>query len=93
MTQTISTSLCQAEGADGARRASGKREYGLRTWTALKAQFRTGFSKLYHFKNKFPGTLALATAVYPTAKIDVTEEGVILKPSPPPVSSRMIAAQ
>jgi hypothetical protein len=65
----------------------------LVTWAALKSQFGTGFSKLYHFKNKFPGTLALATAVYPAAKIEVTEEGVVLKPSPPPVSPRMITAR
>src|SRR4051812_43249212 len=63
----------------------------LVTWAALKAQFGTGFSKLYHFKSKFPGTLALATAVYPAARINVTEEGVVLKPSPPPVLPRLIA--
>jgi len=65
----------------------------LVTWTALKAQFGSGFSKLYHFKNKFPGTLALAAAVYPAAKFDVTEEGVVLKPSPPPVAPKLIAAR
>jgi hypothetical protein len=65
----------------------------LVTWSALKSQFGTGFSKLYHFKNKFPGTLALAGAVYPAAKFEVTEVGVVLKPSPPPVSPRLIAAR
>ena len=64
----------------------------LVTWTALKAQFGTGFSKLYHFKNKFPGTLAMAQAVYPGAKLDVTDEGVILKPSRPAVAPRLIPA-
>jgi hypothetical protein len=63
------------------------------SWTALKAQFGTGFSKLYHFKNKFPGTLALAMAVYPKAKVEVTDDGVVLKPSPPPVSPQLIAAR
>jgi hypothetical protein len=61
-------------------------------WTALKAQFGTGFSKLYHFKNKFPGTLALAQAVYPAARFDVTDDGVVLKPSRPPVAPRLISA-
>jgi hypothetical protein len=65
----------------------------LVTWAALKSQFGTGFSKLYHFKNKFPGTLALAGAVYPAAKFEVAEAGVVLKPSPPPVSPRMITAR
>jgi hypothetical protein len=63
------------------------------TWAALKSQFGTGFTKLYHFKNKFPSTLGLAGAVYPEARFDVTEVGVVLKPSPPPVSPRLIAAR
>ena len=62
-------------------------------WAALKAQFGTGFSKLYHFKNKFPGTLALATAVYPDAKIEVTDEGVLLKCSRPPVAPRLVSSR
>ena len=41
----------------------------LVTWAALKAQFGSGFAKLYHFKNKFPGTVALAQAVYPAAQL------------------------
>ena len=65
----------------------------LVTWTALKAQFGTGFAKLYHFKNKFPGTLALAQAVYPQAKLTVTDEGVILQPSRPPVAPRLVAVR
>lgn len=63
----------------------------LVTWPALKAQFGTGFSKLYHFKNKFPGTLALAQAVYPAARLDVTDAGVVLKPSRPPVAPKLLA--
>lgn len=65
----------------------------LITWKALKAQHGQGFSKLYHFKNKFPGVLALASAVYPEAKVEVTEQGVILKPSRPPVAPRLIATR
>ena len=61
----------------------------LVTWTALKGQFGTGFSKLAQFKFKFQGTLQLATAVYPAARIEVTSAGVILKPSRPPVSPRV----
>lgn len=62
-------------------------------WAALKAQFGTGFSKLYHFKNKFPGTLALAAAVYPGAKVEVTDEGVLLKCSRPPVAPRLLSSR
>ncbi len=62
----------------------------LVTWAALKAQFGSGFAKLYHFKNKFPGTLALAQAVYPAAQLQVEEAGVRLRPSRPPVAPRLI---
>lgn len=63
----------------------------LVTWAALKGQFGTGFVKLAQFKYKFQSTLQLATAVYPAAKIEVTAAGVILKPSRPPVSPRIIS--
>src|SRR4051794_26320141 len=62
----------------------------LVTWKALKAQFGTSYKELYHFKSKFPDLLSLATAVYPDAKLEVADEGVILKPSRPPVSPRLI---
>lgn len=63
----------------------------LVTWAALKGQFGTGFSRLAQFKFKFQGTLQLATAVYPGAKIEVNQAGVVLKPSRPPVSARVVA--
>lgn len=63
----------------------------LVTWPALKSQFGTGFSKLYHFKNKFPGTISLAQAVYPHARLEVTDQGVLLKPSRPPIAPRLIS--
>jgi hypothetical protein len=63
----------------------------LITWQALKGQFGTGFNKLYHFKNKFPSTLALATAVYPAARVEVVDAGVILRPSRPPVAPKLMA--
>jgi hypothetical protein len=57
----------------------------LVTWKALKAQFGTSYKELYHFKSKWPKALELALAVYPAAQVAVTDEGVILKPSRPPV--------
>lgn len=65
----------------------------LVTWAALKGQFGTGFVKLAQFKYKFTGTLQLATAVYPDAKIEVTPIGVVLKPSRPPVLPRLVAVR
>ncbi|WP_306418949.1 replication protein RepA [Teichococcus vastitatis] len=57
----------------------------LITWKALKAQFGAGYKELFHFKPRFTHALSLAAAVYPKAKIEVVDQGVILKPSPPPV--------
>lgn len=63
----------------------------LITWKALKSQFGTGYKELFHFKPRFTQALALATAVYPAAKIEVLEQGVVLKPSRPPVMPKIHA--
>jgi len=63
----------------------------LVTWKALKAQFGTAYRETYHFKNKWTATLALALAVYPAANVEVADQGVILKPSRPPVAPRLMA--
>lgn len=63
----------------------------LITWKALKSQFGTGYKELFHFKPRFTQALALATAVYPAAKIEILEQGVVLKPSRPPVMPKIHA--
>jgi len=63
----------------------------LVTWKALKGQFGTGFREMFHFKPRFTGSLALAMAVYPAARVQVADEGVILKPSRPPVATKIYA--
>ena len=63
----------------------------LITWKALKSQFGAGYKELFHFKPRFTQALMLATAVYPAAKLDICEEGVVLKPSRPPVTPRVAA--
>lgn len=63
----------------------------LVTWKALKGQFGGGFKEAYHFKNKWSLTLQMALAVYPGANVDVVEQGVLLKPSRPPVTPRVVA--
>ena len=65
------------------------KEDRLVTWKALKAQFGTSYKELYHFKSKWPKAVQLAQAVYPKANLQITDEGVILKPSPPPVTPRV----
>ena len=63
------------------------------SWTALKAQFGTGFRRLDHFRPVFLENLDLAMAVYPAAKVDVTERGVTLQPSAAPVAPKLIAVR
>jgi hypothetical protein len=63
----------------------------LVTWKALKAQHGSSYKELYHFKARFPALLGLAKAVYPDAKVEVIDTGVLLRPSRPPVSPRLVA--
>lgn len=63
------------------------------TWPALKGQFGTGFTRLDNFKVKFLENLRLALAVYPAAKIDLEDRGLVLHPSRPPVSPRISPAK
>jgi Plasmid encoded RepA protein len=63
----------------------------LVTWKALKAQFGASYKELFHFKPRFAQAIALATAVYPDAKIEIVNEGIVLKPSRPPVTPKVHA--
>ena len=64
---------------------------GARTvsWKALKSQFGTGFSRMDHFRPTFKDNLSLAMAVYPDAAVDVTDKGLTLQPSRPPVAPKI----
>ena len=57
----------------------------LVTWAALKKQFGSSYRELFHFKPRFTQSLQLASAVYPGAKVQVLDEGVVLQPSSSPV--------
>jgi len=61
------------------------------TWAELDGLVGAGIKLRKHFKPAFTEGLELAQAVYRDARIEVTETGVILKPSPPPV--RKLAKQ
>ncbi|MBS0639903.1 MAG: plasmid replication initiator [Proteobacteria bacterium] len=58
------------------------------TWKALHLQFGRSVKRSDHFRAYFRDILNLALAVYPNAKVDVTERGFVLHPSPPPVKPR-----
>lgn len=55
------------------------------TWTALHGQFGTGYAKLFHFRPRFIDALKEALAVYPDAKVDITDAGLVLHQSRPPI--------
>jgi hypothetical protein len=56
------------------------------SWRALRPQFGAGFGRLDNFRARFLGNLRLALAVYPAAHVEVTETGLVLHPSRPPVA-------
>ena len=62
------------------------------SWRAVKSQFGAGFAAMNNFKIRFLPNLRLALAVYPQAKVeDDGDKGLILHPSPPPVTKQLIA--
>jgi hypothetical protein len=61
------------------------------TWKALHAQFGRSVERIDHFRRHFRVNLQLALAVYPEAKLDEGPQGVVLKPSRPPVSAKVVA--
>ena len=61
------------------------------TWKALKTQFGAGYGRQDNFNRKFLDSVRLALAVYPAARVDVTETGLLLHPSRPPVAPKQVA--
>ena len=65
------------------------------SWNALHAQFGRGYGQLSAFKRQFLGKiLPAALAVYPEAAdhgVEVTDKGLVLKPTGPPISPRSVA--
>lgn len=55
------------------------------TWLALYHQFGAGFRLVKHLKPELLAALQLALAVYPEARVDITETGLLLHPSHPAV--------
>ena len=58
------------------------------TWAALRAQFGTTYSGLRDFRKRFIESLQMALAVYPDAKVEISQAGLSLKKSRPPVAIR-----
>jgi hypothetical protein len=56
------------------------------TWTAIHSQFGAGFKLVRQIKPTFLEALQLALAVYPEARVDLEEQGIVLYPSQPAIS-------
>jgi hypothetical protein len=61
------------------------------TWQALKAQFGPDYARLIDFRRKFVPALKTVLTVYPSARIEVTDAGLMLWNSPPPVMKRLVS--
>jgi hypothetical protein len=61
-------------------------------WEALHLQFGAGTRQLKHFKPRLARDLEIATAVYPGAGAELGEDGLKIRPSPPPVPPRLKVA-
>ena len=57
------------------------------SWASLHSQFGAATRLLKHFKPHFAREIEAALAAYPDARVDLTEDGVRLHPSPSPTGS------
>lgn len=57
-------------------------------WDRLWRQFGTRVGKLKNFKSQFEAPLHLALSAYTAARVNVTDRGLKLLPSPPPVTTK-----
>jgi hypothetical protein len=61
----------------------------LITWGALKSQFGWHYKELKKFREVFRRTLAEVLTQYRAARIEVGDEGLTLRSSPPPIKGRI----
>jgi len=55
------------------------------TWQHLRCQFGSNHARMVDFRRDFLKALRRVTTVYPTARIEQTERGLVLFPSPTPI--------
>lgn len=60
------------------------------TWKGMKAQFGQGVNRLDNFRTHYRKALELALSVYPEARVEESDTGLILYPSRPPVSATLV---
>jgi hypothetical protein len=59
-------------------------------WASLKEQFGQGYGRMDNFKRVYRNTLRQVKTVYPESKFELTEEGMRLKHSRPPVARKLL---
>ncbi|HET6467715.1 MAG TPA: replication protein RepA [Geminicoccaceae bacterium] len=59
-------------------------------WPTLHAQFGANTQQVWHFKPRFVRELKAAAAVYPEARVELQESGVLLFPSAPPTPASLV---
>jgi hypothetical protein len=57
-------------------------------WPALHGQFGWHYTRLRKFREVFSQTVRLVLSQYRAARIELTERGMTLRNSPPPVKGR-----
>lgn len=56
------------------------------SWISLAAQFGSDYKAVRQFRADFQKAMAAACSAYPDAKVEPTDKGLRLHPSPPPIS-------
>lgn len=67
-----------------------KRDRQFIPWTALQDQFGPDYSQLRDFRRVFMTALRQVHTVYRAAKADVTDQGLFLYTSPPPIAKTSV---
>jgi hypothetical protein len=62
-------------------------------WVALKEQFGVGYDRVRKFREVFLQALRQVHVVYPAAKLEVNDRGLLLYTSPPPVAKTGVVVQ
>ena len=57
-------------------------------WNLLMVQFGSQYNRERAFKARLLEALAKVKLVYPNAKVTPTDDGLLLSPSPTPISAR-----
>ena len=62
------------------------------SWRALHRAFGPNYARERDFRNRFRDSLQNALLVYPEARVDTNEDGVILHASAPPAPPRSVVS-